>query len=299
MKKNFLLSILFFIALGSIAQPSDEQIKQDLVAKGALAVKFFSEKGTVHTTLTEKYYLRTVEAKWKTDYKGIFSWSRSDYRYDFKGGKWTFTRSYFSDSWYEGIPNPTNAEVLKLVEDNIETYFMGSGERIGKHESIKVADKPQWTWESLKSASCKTEVVYTRKVDEIGNAEKIKEVRRVKMFKDADDKNSPFVRIIAYKEGEPEVLQQVKYKTDDEESPFKSSGNSQSGNGDNDSESAKEPVYEKFQINDAVTVNWNGQGKDFYKGKVVKLDSFDKNRYFVEFETIQSAWIHAKFMTKR
>jgi hypothetical protein len=58
-------------------------------------------------------------------------------------------------------------------------------------------------------------------------------------------------------------------------------------------------ILERFEIGDAVTVNWNGQNTAFYNGKVVKTDSFDANRYFIEFEEIQSAWIHAEYISKR
>jgi len=293
--KNYLFSIILIVSsIKLISQPSDAQIKQDLVAKGALDVKFFSDKGTVHTTLTEKYYLRTAESKWKSNKPGIYSWSRSDYRYDFTGGKWTFTRSYFSDSWYEGIPNPSEAEVLKLIKSDIDKYFMGAGEVIS-YETIKIADKPKWTWESLKTARCNTEVIYTLKVDEVGNAKKIKEIRTVGMSKDSEDKNAPFVRMVGTRDNsiEPVLIENVKYKVEEEKSPFVSNQQDEK-----EEEKPEEIVYTKFSVNDKVTVNWNGQGKDFYNGKIVKTDPYDQNRYFIEFETIQSAWIHAKHMSK-
>lgn len=277
------------------AQPSDSEITNKLKAEGALEVKFFSAKGTVHTTLTEKYYLRTAESKWKTSKQGIYSWSRSDYRYDYKGGKWLFTRTYFSDSWYEGIPNPTEAEVMKLIKSDIDKYFMAAGEVIS-YESIKISDKPRWTWGSFKTASCYTEAVYTVKEDNMGNAKKIKEVRIVGMSKDSDDKNAPFVRFTGTRDNvtQPVLIENVKYEVEKEESPFAKYQQQETAE-----EKSAEPTYEKFQINDLVTVNWNGQGKDFYNGKVLKKDDYNENRYFIEFETIQSAWLEAKFISKR
>ncbi|NUM51081.1 MAG: hypothetical protein HUU48_08185 [Flavobacteriales bacterium] len=277
------------------AQPSDTEITNKLKSDGALEVKFFSAKGTVHTTLTEKYYLRTAESKWKTDKPGIYTWSRSDYRYDYSGGKWTYTRTYFSDSWYEGIPNPSETEVLKLINSDIDKYFMGAGEIIS-YENIKLAEKPKWSWESLKSASCNTEVIYIVKTDAIGNAKKIKEIRRVNMYKDSEDKNASFVRLIGTRDNTSEavLIENVKYEVEKDESPFAKYQSQEAAE-----EKQLESMYEKFQINDLVTVNWNGQGKDFYNGKVLKKDDYNENRYFIEFDEIQSTWIEAKFIRKR
>jgi hypothetical protein len=295
MKKIIISLTLTVSSIVAFAQPSDTEIANKLKAEGALEVKFFSAKGTVHTSLTEKWYERTAESKWKTNKAGIYSWSRSDYRYDYVGGKWVYKRSFFADSWYEGIPNPTEAEVLKLIKSDIDKYFMGAGEVIG-YESIKIADKPKWIWESLKSASCNTEVIYTVKTDEVGNAKKIKEIRTVSMYRDGEDKNVPFIRLIGTRDKsiEPILIENVKYEVEKEESPFAKYQQQEQVE-----EKTSEPIYEKFQINDLVTVNWNGQGKNFYKGKVLKKDDYNENRYFIEFDDIQSAWIEAKYMSKR
>ncbi|MCB0379683.1 MAG: hypothetical protein KDD24_00400 [Flavobacteriales bacterium] len=217
MKKILITIKLTFITIALIAQPTDTEITNKLKAEGALEVKFFSAKGTVHTSLTEKWYERTAESKWKTNKEGVYTWSRSDYRYDYLAGKWSYTRSYFADSWYEGIPNPSEAEVLKIINDDIEKYMSGSGETIGKPESIKLADKPKWTWESLKKATCYTEAIYTVKIDQIGNAQKIKQIKTVSLYKDKEDKNAPFVRFISYNEGEPIVLENVSYEVENEQ----------------------------------------------------------------------------------
>jgi len=172
---------------------------------------------------------------------------------------------------------------------------MGAGEVIA-YESIKIADKPKWTWESLKTAKCNTEVVYTVKVDEMGNAKKIKEIRTVGMSKDSEDKNAPFVRMVGSRDKsiEPVLIENVKYQVEEEKSAFTNHQQTES-----EETKSEEPTYTKFAINDLVVVNWNGQGKDFYKGKIMKLDPYDENRYFIEFEKIQSVWIHAKFISKQ
>jgi len=77
MKKIITLILFSLIVVLAFAQPTDAEITNKLKAEGALEVKFFSAKGTVHTALTEKYYLRTAESKWKTKKEVIYSWSSS------------------------------------------------------------------------------------------------------------------------------------------------------------------------------------------------------------------------------
>jgi len=60
-----------------------------------------------------------------------------------------------------------------------------------------------------------------------------------------------------------------------------------------------EPEVAKFELNDRVVVNWNGQNREYYTGKIIKKDPYNENRYFVEFDQIQSAWIDAKFISPK
>lgn len=295
MYKILLVTALFPFIL--FAQPSDAEIKQRAISAGAIATKFTTEKGTVHTTITEKWYMRTMESKWKTEYPGVFRWERTEYRYDFAGGKWVFKRTYLNSSWYEGIPNPSEAEVVKLVKSQLDIYLKTAGRVIGEPESIKLAADPKWNWESMRKTTCITEAVYTEKINEIGDAQKVKQKFAVSMFRSSDNKNAPFESFFSVTEGEPVVLEKIKIAVKADESPFKSA--------EDDSETqhsnipSKEPDYPSYSINDLVLVNWNGQNKDYYKGKVVKTDPYNVNRYFIEFEEIQSAWIEAKHISKR
>jgi hypothetical protein len=172
-----------------------------------------------------------------------------------------------------------------------------AGQVIGKPESIKLASDPKWNWESMKKTTCITEAIYTEKLDQIGNAQKVKQKFAVSMFRDKDDKNAPFVRFFSVREGDAVVLEKTKYEAEKDESPFQKAAAAQQVEKEKES-LPEEPQFPKYNISDAVTVNWNGQGKDFYKGKIVKTDPYDANRYFIEFETIQSAWIHAKHLSK-
>jgi hypothetical protein len=293
-------SILFSIALLASsfllnAQPGDAEIRQMAVKNGAIETRFTSEKGTVHTNLTEKWYMRTMESKWKTNNAGIYRWERTEYRYDFVGGKWVFKRTYLNSSWFDGVPNPSESEIMAIINADVEKYI-GSYRMIGKPESIKMADNPKWEWHDLKSVSFNTVCIYTEKVNEIGDAVRKKEIRRVRLYRQTDDTKAPFTSFNASAEGQFEKLEDVKYEIEVEESPFQRIARERE---EAQKEEEKTPEYPSYSINDAVTVDWNKKGTQFYNGKIIKLDPHDKNRYFIEFETIQSAWIHADWIKKR
>jgi hypothetical protein len=452
MKKHLLHLALCIFAYSAVAQPSDAQIKQELIAKGAIEVRFTSDKGTVHTTVTEKYYERSVESKWKTDYSSIYRWERSDRRYNYTGGKWLFGKSYLASNWFDGIPNPTESEIIKTLE----TSKVGYQNAVIEKPKFKLADNPKWNWHTFNSVEFMVEVVFYEKTSNTDISKK-KTTFPVRLyrntgngqhdpntktyFKDGDWLNVT-MPVITSSYGKEEILEVKKYSNEDlektktiaetaEESNaqehLKSLGNlnipefktdkeaivwihnlMREGNenkielmalnmltvfhfenGSNallnengkslvnnlkkvaknynllycenptikheqenmmqfydrenesharialsyenkkykiqdldfyfDASSSKvnackaagdsncgkaidtkpAAAAEKFNTGDLVTVNWNGQGKDFYNGKIVKTDQFDANRYFIEFESIQSAWINAKQITKR
>ncbi|MGV7107240.1 hypothetical protein [Flavobacterium sp. U410] len=455
MKNSLLLltTLLFsFFTTNSFAQPSDAEIVSLLKGKGAIDVKFTSAKGTVHTTVTEKWYERTAESKWKTEIPNIYRWERSDYRYDFRGGKWSYNRTYFGSGWYDGIPNPTEKEIVSILENSMVGY---QGAYFQK-PVFKLTKEPKFNWHTFNSVEFNVEAVYFKKVS-YTEFQKVKATFPVRLYKDCGNgkydntakkifKDASWLPVqmamISNSYGKEEVLETKKISSEEAENlrnmqemygdeiaknqlaamgsidipAFKNdkeaivwihnimySGDAkkaelmayhmlssfyfengseatlnergkqlvenikngvktyatiycehpsikhqQSGmlqfydrdnysfgriavqkEGDvykiSDLEFAYAPNSsqinackqaadkncaegintgitagpEKFNIGDNVIVNWNGQGKDFYTGKITKIDEYNSNRYFVTFDEIQSAWIDGKFIGKR
>lgn len=435
-----------------LAQPSDAEITTLLKNKGAIQVKFTSSKGTVHTSLTEKWYERTAESKWTTEIPSVYRWERSDYRYDYSGGRWVYTKTYFGSGWYDGIPNPSEAQIIDILENSMVGYQGAYFEK----PVFKLASEPKFNWHTFNSVEFLVEAVYFKKVSytefqkvkatfpvrlykDCGNGRYDNTVKKI--FKDApwlpvqmavistdygkeevletkkisseesenlrnmqemygdeiakkqlaalgtidipafkndkeaivwihnvmysgdekkaelmayhmlssfyfengttttlnergkqllenikngvktysviycehpsvkhqqtgmlqfyDRENYSFARIAVQKEGETYKIADLEFAYAPNSSQItscKNAGDSNCGEPIK-TETAKAP--EKFEIGDKVIVNWNGQGKDFYTGKIVKIDPYNPNRYFVEFDEIQSAWIDGKFIGKR
>lgn len=434
------------------AQPSDEEVRKRSMQAGAMETRFTSEKGTVHTTLTEKWYMRTVESKWETNYPEIKRWERNEYRYDYKGGAWVYTRTYQNSSWYDGIPNPSEAEIVALLEKS-QVGYQGA---VLQKPVFRLAADPKWNWHTFNRVECMVEVELYEKVNYTNVARK-KIIFPINLYRDTGGgvhdgnstvyfKNAPwlpiYMPVISSSYGSETILDTKEYTNEEAEQirtaqemeaevqegnrldalgsldipDFKSdkeaiawihqillegdkqkielllrkrlsayyfeqgssvrlneAGNTLLSNTlmaaahykdlfcaqptvkhaqDNmiqfydrelqshariaveqvdglfrirDIDCVAEPNSDKlaacqmagesncgeaidvspenpvarFAIGDRVRVNWNGQGAQFFNGKVLKLDPHDENRYFVEFDEIQSAWIPAEYMAPR
>lgn len=437
-------------ASSSLAQPSDETVAARLKSAGALEVKFTSPHGTVHTLPHEKYYERTTESKWKTTVPGIYRWERVDNRYDFTGGSWSFTRSYFGGSWYDGIPNPTEKEIIALLE----TSRVGYQGAVMERPMFKLSENPKWNWHTFNSVEFNLDVTYLTKIS-YSEVAKIRTTIPVRIYRDCGGgqynpnaeeifRNSPWLNVqmshfpstdkdvrlevrklseaqinslmnmeemdeaianenrkkawnytvpafssdqdaimFVHKimwEGNKDQIEWMaytlfdKYYFEDTHRTLMNASGKQllenmlkiapdymylycefpeikhqqtnmlqfydreqesfgriavTPSGDSYLINALDCLFEPgsdkiercktagitgcgtqpeattpvsiptFSIGDPVTVNWNGQGKDFYTGKIVKQDPYDANRYFVEFDDIQSAWINASFIQAR
>ncbi|MBE2247751.1 MAG: hypothetical protein IAE67_10885 [Candidatus Competibacteraceae bacterium] len=451
------ISIFLLLLAGHIvwAQPTDSQVKQRLINEGAIEVRFTSDKGTVHTSLNEKWYIRAAESKWKTTEPGIYRWERSDYRYNYQGGNWVYNRAYLASNWFDGIPNPTEAEIFTLINNNLREflgneYYSG----VGNLPVVSLCADPKWEWHSMNQVSFNVEYEvstftgYTELTKEkvvrrlrlyrdtgggqhnpnekkyikngwlpinTGSASRENEQCKVidkKQVSDADKKNMPTFQMqdeqrkaqqqlaslgslqiptmttdkqhIAYihkmmreasrseielllrsmlssyyfEEGSNIVLNQngtdflqntlqaheiykdmfcefpqvkheqygmmelfdralqskvrislnqegEKWKIGDidcinsKNSYYEEAKNAGNANCEKGASIKDEKKTDTFNVGDKVTVDWNGQGKNFYQGTVIKTDPYNANRYFIEFETIQSAWIEATFIKKR
>lgn len=181
--KNLLL-ILTIMTLHACSKssgdhPSDAEITDLLKEKGAIEVRFTSDEGTVHTTPTEKWYERTAESKWKTDVDNVYRWERSDYRYDFVGDKWVYNRSYFGSGWYDGVPNPTEEEIVKILHDSRAGYQGAYFEK----PVFKLAEDPKFNWHTFNSVEFMVEAKYYKKLS-YTEFQKVKAAFPVRLYKD-------------------------------------------------------------------------------------------------------------------
>jgi hypothetical protein len=205
---------MLMVLLGSgtaLATPSDSQVKKDLGGSNVIKVTLTSKPGTVQgNTDTMNYeYIRGAEILSKTDYPGVKMITTGDAVYQRTGrGKFSYWKFRVFDQRYEGIPNPTNEEIQKVLATKPAEQFGGIAGRIKNVKKPHVlAKEPQWVWHTPNSVSFQTVAVIDvpKSYTELETLEQTVEVRLYR-----DDMKGPWTGFITSL-GERKVLGTTKH----------------------------------------------------------------------------------------
>lgn len=193
-KKSFLILIGVLVLLGAgftgevSAQPADAQIKKDLTGAKTVSVSL-GKAGTKEWSSTYKKFIwtRNFTAKVKTDDPEIFVIVKGYIAYDIVGGKYVKWRTFTTSNNYEGISDPTAADIQALINKFGVKEFMREywyNLVIGKVESIGLADEPNFEWHTPNSVSFNVVAVYTHKTDDVGGRERGARTFRIRLYRD-------------------------------------------------------------------------------------------------------------------
>jgi hypothetical protein len=215
MKKTI---VILLAMLGGVAaaQPSDSQVKKDMSGGAVLSVKLSSVPGRVQgNTDTMNYeYVRGVEILSKTDYPGIKMKTVGTAVYQRVGkGKFAYWKFRTLEQTYEGIPNPKQDEIEKVLDtDRASVFGDGLGGLITKVRKPPVlAKEPLWTWHTPNSVSFQMvgEIEMPTSNTEIETFEQQVEIRLYR-----DDMKLPWKSFMA-SHGEKKSLGVTKYSDDE------------------------------------------------------------------------------------
>ena len=190
---NLLAALLVLLAAGFVsavsAQPADAQIKKDLTGAKTVSVAL-GKPGTIEWSKTYKKYVwtRSFTAKVKTDEPGIFVIVKGYASYDVMGGRYVFWKTFTTSNSYEGIPDPTAADVLALISKFGAEQFMGNyhfNHVIGKVESIGLAAEPKYVWHTPNSVSFNVVAVYTERTNDIGGRQRLARTLEIRLYRDS------------------------------------------------------------------------------------------------------------------
>ena len=191
--RGFLMCAMVFLGVGfayqAKAQPSDAQIKRDLTGAKTVSVAL-GKPGTIEWSKTYKKYVwtRSFTAKVKTDEPGIFVIVKGYASYDVMGGRYVFWKTFTTSNSYEGIPDPTAADVQALVSKFGAEQFMGNyhfNHVIGKVESIGLAAEPKYVWHTPNSVSFNVVAVYTERTNDIGGRQRLARTLEIRLYRDS------------------------------------------------------------------------------------------------------------------
>jgi hypothetical protein len=171
------------------AQPSEAQLRKQLSSANTVSITF-SKPGKIEWSSTYSKYLwtRGFTEKLKSNDPGIFVILTGYAAYDVRGGKYVYWQYFITSQEYEGIPNPTAADVQKLIEKFGLKKIMGNyrfNHVIGKVESIGLADEPNFEWHTQNSVSFNVVAVYTERTNDIGGKQRIAQTLQIRLYRDS------------------------------------------------------------------------------------------------------------------
>jgi len=192
MRVRFFLKIAIFAAVilgigvtSAVAQPSATQVKKDVSGTKTVSVTVLG-KGT---RVWSKGYSKWVwdvpySAKVKSDEPGVNILVEATASYDIVGGRYVYWRSFVGSNIYEGIPNPTEAEVAALLKQfGPQKIMMGEFYSAVKIEGIKLAEKPRFEWHNLNSVSFTVYATFTEQVN-YTTTRRIAKPYRARLYRD-------------------------------------------------------------------------------------------------------------------
>lgn len=189
---NFLMWVLALFVFGFLtefsAQPSDAQIKRDLTGAKTVSVTL-GGPGKMEWSGTYKKFAwtRAFTARVNSDYPDIFVLVKGYAMYDVMGGKYVFWRSFTTSNSYEGLPDPTEADVQGFIAKFGMERFLGNydfNRVIGKIESLRLADEPKFTWHTPHSVSFHVVAVFTKRTNNVGGGERIARTYEIRLYRD-------------------------------------------------------------------------------------------------------------------
>ena len=171
------------------AQPSEAQIKKDLTSARTVSITL-GKPGAMEWSKTYKKYVwnRSFTAKLKTEDPDVFLIVKGYASYDVMSGRYVFWKTFTTSNSYEGIPDPTAAEVQALIKEFGLEKFMGNyhfNHVIGKVESIGLAPEPNYLWHNPNSVSFNVVAVYTEKTNDIGGRQRVGRTFEIRLYRDA------------------------------------------------------------------------------------------------------------------
>lgn len=189
---NLWSALLLLIGVGVLngvnAQPTDAKIKRDLMSPKTVSITL-GKPGKVEWSSTYKKYVwtRNFTVKLKTDDPAIFLIVKGYASYDVIGGRYAFWRTFTSSNSYEGLPDPTNADLQGLIaklgmQTFIREYYLNKV--IGRVESFTLSDEPKYEWHTLNSVSFNAVAIYTARTNDVGGRERVAHTFRVRLYRD-------------------------------------------------------------------------------------------------------------------
>lgn len=181
-----LVSLVMMLGVSSVqAQPSAAQVKKDVSGPKTISVTVLGKGTRVWSKGYSKYVWDVpYSAKVKSEEPGVNILVEATASYDIAGGRYVYWKSFVGSNLFEGIPNPTEAEVAALLKQfGPQKIMMGEFYSAVNIEGVALAEKPRFEWHNLNSVSFTVYATFTEKVD-YTTTRRIAKPYRVRLYRD-------------------------------------------------------------------------------------------------------------------
>lgn len=182
----FIAAVVLAIGVNAAnAQPSAAQVKKDVSGPKTVSVTVLGRGTRVWSKGYSKYVWDVpYTAKVKSEEPGVNILVEATASYDIAGGRYVYWKSFVGSNLFEGIPNPTEAEVAALLQKfGPQPIMMGEFYSAVKIEGIKLADKPRFEWHNLNSVSFTVYATFTEQVN-YTTTRRIAKPYRARLYRD-------------------------------------------------------------------------------------------------------------------
>ncbi len=192
------LVLVCLVSMRAIAQPSESEIKKQMLsAPGAISCNIVGDGTRTWNSDYNNYeYARGVEVVYTTEWPDIKVKATGSAVYQYMGnGSYSYRKMRVSENQYLGIPNPTAAEVLSLINANPQAFYTPQYyEIVEVLEQPRLADQPRWFWHRPTSVSFLVRTKYCI-ISSYTTIDTLEDVREVRLYR--DDMKGAWLRFIA------------------------------------------------------------------------------------------------------
>lgn len=188
-------------------QPTDAQIKKDLMNPGVLSITFTKSTGTKSWNSSTKVfeYVRGVHVMRSTEIPGVKLLVIGDAVYQSYSGVYKYWKFRVIENRYDGIPNPTEAEVIAVLSKEWPKFYGHQQTMIVElARQPKFATEPAWTWHDPKSVSVLLTAAYEMIRPGQRMQEAVEQDFEVRLYR--DDMKGRWLRFLSQAKGDPRVL---------------------------------------------------------------------------------------------
>lgn len=192
------LAGLWLKGFALIAQPAEAEIKKQMLSSpGAISCVIVGDGTRSWNSDFNNYeYARGVEVVYTTEWPDIKVKATGSAVYQYMGNsKYTYRKMRVAENQYLGIPNPTNAEVLALINANPQAFYTPQYYQIVEVlEQPRLADKPRCYWHRPTSVSLLVRTKYCI-ISSYTSIDTLEDIREVRLYR--DDMKGAWTRFIA------------------------------------------------------------------------------------------------------